>query len=122
MSGEAKYAGVGTAGVTVVILGLWPFLDSASRAGLLIAAAVALPVQWVSFAALMRFRGKPTGFLGVWVGGTALRMAAVGLVAFFAIVRDLEGLAALMLALAGFLFGLLLLEPMYFKSAQSETT
>ena len=112
MSGEARYAGASAAGVAVVILVLWPFLDSASRLGMLIAAAVALPVQWVAFAALMRFRGKPNGFLGVWMGGAALRMAVVGL----------EGSIALLLALAGFLFGLLLLEPMYFKAAARETS
>ncbi len=122
MSGEAKYAGTGAAGVAAVILVLWPFLDPASRTGLLIAAAVALPVQWVSFAALLRFQGKPTGFVGVWVGGVALRMGVVGLVAFLAVVRGAEGLIALLLALAGFLFGLLLLEPMYFKPEASETS
>ena len=120
MSGEAKYAGTGAAGVAAVILVLWPFLDPASWLGLLIAAAVALPVQWVAFAALMRFRGKPNGFLGVWVGGTLLRMAVLGLVAFLAISRGIEGSMALLLALAGFLFGLLLLEPMFFKQPASE--
>lgn len=122
MSREARYAGVGTAGVSAVILVLWPFLNTASRTGLLIAAAVALPVQWASFAALMRFRGKANGFLGVWVGGVALRMVVVGLVAFLAISRGADGLVALLLSLAGFFFGLLLLEPMYFKPDVSETT
>ena len=122
MSGEAKYAGTGAAGVAAVILVLWPLLDPASRQGLLIAAAVALPVQCVAFAALMRFRGKPNGFLGAWVGGIALRATVVGLVAFIAILRGGEGIIALLFALAGFFFGLLLLEPRYFKPAASETT
>ena len=121
MSREARYAGVGTVGVSAVILMLWPFLNAASRTGLLIAAAVALPVQWASFAALMRFRGRPNGFLGVWVGGVAVRMGVVGLVAFLAISRGADGLIALLLSLAGFFFGLLLLEPMYFKPDVSET-
>lgn len=121
MSREARYAGVGTVGVSAVILMLWPFLNAASRTGLLIAAAVALPVQWASFAALMRFRGRPNGFLGVWVGGVAVRMVVVGLVAFLAISRGADGLIALLLSLAGFFFGLLLLEPMYFKPDVSET-
>jgi len=55
------------------------------------------------------------------VGGAVLRMAVVGVVAFLAISRGSEGLIALLLALAGFLFGLLLLEPKYFK-LESETT
>ena len=87
MSGVARYASVGTVGVALVILLLWPFLNPASRLGMLVAAAVALPVQWLSFAALMRFRGKPNGFLGAWVGGIALRGAVVGLVAFIAAAR-----------------------------------
>jgi len=122
MSREARYAGVGAVGVLAVILVLWPFLDAASRTGVLIAAVVALPVQWVSFAALMRCRGKPNSFLGVWVGSAVLRMAVVGLVAFLAVSRGAEGLIALLLALTGFLFALLLLEPVYFKPEASETT
>ena len=122
MRGELRYAGAGTAGVVLVILMLWPFLDPASRLGILIAAVVALPVQWVLFAALMRFRGKPNGFLGVWVGGAAVRMLVIGVVAYVAISQGVEGAMALLFALAGFLFGLLLLEPRYFKPAESETT
>ena len=122
MSREARYAGVGAVGVLAVIVVLWPFLDAASRTGVLIAAAVALPVQWVSFTALMRFRGKPNSFLGAWVGGAVLRMAVMGLVAFLAVSRGAEGLIALLLALTGFLFALLLLEPVYFKPEASETT
>ena len=122
MSEEAKYAGAGAAGVALVILALWSFLDPSSRLGILIAAAVALPVQWASFAALMRFRGRPNGFLGAWAGGIALRGAIVGLVAFVVVIRGVEGSVTLMFALVGFLFGLLLLESMYFKPAASETT
>ena len=122
MSGEAKYAGTGALGVAAVILVLWSFLNPASRVGILIAGAVALPVQWLAFAALMRFRGRTTGFLGIWVGGSLLRMAVLGLVAFLAISRGIEGSVTLLLALAGFLFGLLLLEPMFFKQPASETT
>ena len=43
MSPEAKYAGVGAAGVAVVVLAVWPFLDPASRIGILIAAAYFKP-------------------------------------------------------------------------------
>jgi hypothetical protein len=122
MSREAAYAGMGTAGVALVIFVLWPFLDPASRVGLLVAAAIALPVQWILFAALMRFRGKPNGFLGVWVGGTAVRMMVIGVTAFVAVNWGVEGALALLFGLAGFLFGLLLLEPRYFKPVESETT
>ena len=45
MSEEAKYAGAGAAGVALVILALWSFLDPSSRLGILIAAAVALPLS-----------------------------------------------------------------------------
>ena len=56
------------------------------------------------------------------MGGSLLRMAVLGLVAFLAISRGIEGSVALLLALAGFLFGLLLLAPMFFKQPASETT
>jgi UPF0716 family protein affecting phage T7 exclusion len=46
----------------------------------------------------------------------------VGLVAFVVVIRGVGGSITLMFALVGFLFGLLLLESMYFKPAASETT
>jgi len=106
--------------VALVVLALWPFLDPTGRRGVLMAAAIAVPIQIAVFAALLRFRGQMNGFLAVWAGGTLLRMAVVGLVAFLAIRSGTDGTVPMLLALAGFFFALLLLEPMYFRPRPTE--
>lgn len=108
----------GTAAVILVgflTLGVWPFLEPSGRRGVLLAAAVALPVQIASFAVLRRVRDTPTHFLAVWVGGTVVRMTALGAVAFVVIRTGTAGLAATLVALASFFVGLLFLEPIYFR-------
>jgi hypothetical protein len=117
-----KYAVTGVSIVALSVLALWPFLDPAGREGIVIAAAIALPIQVGAFAALVRYRGQLNGFLAVWVGGTLLRMLVVGLVAVFAIRSGADGGIPMLLALAGFFFGLLLLEPMYFRLEPTETS
>jgi hypothetical protein len=121
MSKAAKYAVSGLSIVALVTLASWPFLDPAGRRGVVIAGAVALPIQVTAFWALLRFRGQLNGFLAAWVGGTLLRMLVIAAVAVYAIRSSVEGAVPMLLALAGFFFGLLMLEPMYFKPEPSET-
>ena len=115
MSNAAKYAASCFGIVALATLALWPFLDPAGRRGVMIAGAIALPVQVTAFWALLRVRGRVNGFMAAWVGGTFLRMVVVAAVAFFAIRSSVEGAVPTLLALAGFFFGLLMLEPMYFR-------
>jgi hypothetical protein len=117
-----KYAVTGSAVVLLAVAVLWPFLDSAGRQGVLLAAAIALTVQVGAFWALMRLKHKVNGFLAVWAGGTLLRMLVVAAVAVFAIRTEMDGAVPMLLSLAGFFFGLLLLEPMYFRSEPDEVT
>ena len=121
MNNVRKYEFTGLAGVTLVTLILMPFLDPTGRNGLLVAGLIALPIQIVAFSAMSIFRTNWNKFLVVWVGGTLLRMGVIGLAAFVAIRLDLEGLAPMLLALAGFFFGLLLIEPIYLRSEHAET-
>lgn len=121
MRASARY---GTASITVIALAtllLWPFLEPAGRRGVLVAAAVAVPLQVLSFALLCRFRGELKRFLVVWVGGTLMRMLAIGAVAFLVLRSGTEGVVPTLLALATFFFGLLLLEPMYFRRSEPLT-
>lgn len=104
-----------------MILVFWPFLDPEARRGIVIAAAIALPVQIGAFALLIRYRDNLNGFLVVWVGGTLFRMAVVGLVAAIAIRSGVAGAVPMLLGLAGFFFGLLILEPVYFRPGANET-
>lgn len=120
MTGLLRYSLVGTAVVALGVLGSWPFLDPVGHRGLVVAACVALPIQIGSFALLQRFRGQLRRFLAVWVGGTVLRMAAIGAVAFLVIQSGPRGVAPTLLALAAFFFALLLLEPIYFGAGRNE--
>ena len=121
MSNVTKYAFTGLLGVALITLVFMPFLDPAGRRGLVIAALIALPIQILAFSAMLSFRSDWNRFLVVWVGGTLLRMIVIALAAFVAIRLDLEGLAPMLLALAGFFFGLLLIEPIYLRSEHPET-
>ena len=88
----------------------------------MVAALVAYPVQMLAFFLLIRFWGDTKRFLLIWVGGTVVRMAVV--LAAALILTRVEGLplAPTLLGLAGFFFGLLLLEPLFLRPRGAETT
>jgi hypothetical protein len=121
MSTSLKYAAAGVCAIALVIAGLWPFLDVAARNGVLVAAAIALPIQVAAFAVLIRYLGELNGFLAAWVGGMMIRMLVVAVVAVAAIRTGTEGAVPMLLALVGFFFGLLLLEPVYLRGRSSQT-
>jgi hypothetical protein len=87
----------------------------------LIAAAVALPVQLAAFSVLVHYRGRVNGFMAAWAGGMAIRTLAVAAVAFVVIRSGADGAVPMLLALAGFFFALLLIEPLYFRADPRET-
>ncbi|HET9949304.1 MAG TPA: hypothetical protein VFQ22_10320 [Longimicrobiales bacterium] len=120
MSAPLRYALAAVVVIALFTLALWPFLEPAGRSGVLAAALIAVPVQIVAFAALVRTRGRTNGFLAAWLGGMALRAAVVVAVAFVALRTAHEGAVPLLLALAGYFFALLLLEPVYFRARASE--
>jgi len=116
VTASLKYGIAGVLLVSVITLALWPFLDDVDRAGVLTAALIALPVQLVAFAVLVRFRGRTQGFMAAWAGGMALRAATVVIVAVVVVRSGTPSAVSLLLALAGFFFSLLLLEPIFFKT------
>jgi hypothetical protein len=122
MSAHLRYALTGLAGIALVTLGLWPFLGVEGRRGVMAAGAVALSVQVLAFWLLLRFRGHVRGFLVVWAGGTLVRLLVIAGVATIAIRSEAAGTIPMLFALAGFFFGLLLLEPVYFRPRAGETT
>lgn len=120
MTSSSRYAIVGSGVVAAALLLLWPMLDPLAREGIVIAALVALPVQIVSFSLLVRFRDRLRGFLAAWVGGTVARVLAIGTVAYLVLRSSAEGALTVLVALAAFLFALLLLEPIYFKGSHRD--
>lgn len=79
-------------------------------------AAVAYGVQLAAFGALVAVRRRPERFVAGWVGGIALRIATVAALALW-VVRGPSAAAAL-LSLVGFLFVLMLMEPVFLRIAE----
>lgn len=116
MSAAMRYGAAAVALIALLTLALVPFLEPAGRRGVLVAAGVAVPIQIVAFALLVRSRGQVKGFMAAWAGGMALRALTLLVVAVLVIRSGTESAVPLLLALAGFFFALLLLEPFYFKA------
>jgi len=107
------YAVVSALAVGLGILGAGLVLGPQDAAAVRTAAVVAYAIQVVSFAALAGARG-PVFFLA-WGGGTLLRLGAVLVAGVWLARTQAAPPAPLMLGLAGFLFALLLLEPIFFR-------
>lgn len=115
MRGTFAYGGTALLALAALVLGIGSLLGDDSRTGLAVAAAVAWVVQVVSFAALSALRRTTKGFLAAWAGGTVARMMVILVAAWF--VTRQPGLppAPTLLGLAGFFFGLLLIEPLFLE-------
>jgi hypothetical protein len=106
----------------LVIAGCWPWVSPSARAGILVAALVAFPVQIAAFSLLVRFWAERRRFLFVWVGGTVVRMGVILLAALAVSQTDFLSPTPTLLSLAGFFFGLLLLEPLFLGPRRAEST
>ena len=113
MTQTVRYSAVALTALLLVIAGVWPFVSTSSRVGIGAAALVAYPVQVVAFYMLIRFWGEGKRFLLVWMGGTVARMGVILLFALVVWRMDVLPPAPTLLALAGFFFGLLLLETLF---------
>ena len=118
MRAYAGYALVG-AGVVALCAGLlgWLLGPVAARS-IWWAAAVAYVIQLIAFAVLLRYRKRSDAFLAAWGGGILVRMLVVLAGAWWVMRSDVLEPAPALLGLAGFLFVLLLLEPVFFFVGQ----
>ena len=117
MKGWTGYTALTLFVLAVTVGLLWPLLSPPGRTGVLVAAAVAWPVQVVAFGLLLRMRDRLHGFLAIWAGGTLVRLGLVGAAAVVVARRPELPPAPTLLALAGFFFVMLLLEPLFFGPA-----
>ena len=122
MTQTIRYGAVALLALLLVIAGVWPLVTPSSRVGIGVAALVAYPIQMVAFFMLIRFWGDGKRFLLVWVGGTVVRMGVILLAALVVWRMDSLSPAPTLLALAGFFFGLLLLEPLFLRPRGDEGT
>jgi len=106
----------------LVNAGLWPWLSPPDRTGIWVASAVAYPVQMVAFFLLIKFWENRKQFLLFWVGGTVVRMGVILVAALILTRVDALSPAPTLLGLAGFFFGLLLLEPLFLRPREAEST
>jgi hypothetical protein len=107
-----RYAAVGMLATAVCAALTALALGSKATSAVLFAAVVAYVLQLIAFGALLSLRGHETMFLAGWVGGMFLR--AVGLIlAGLWLSRTPLPRATAMLSLVGFLFLLLMLEPLF---------
>ncbi|HWV58200.1 MAG TPA: hypothetical protein VNZ57_12175 [Longimicrobiales bacterium] len=117
-SGPVVVAGYALTGLLLVAIagavasGVLPEVDGRA---VWVAGVLSLVVQVVAFAALMALRDRRLGLLMAWAAGVVMRFGVV-LVAGIWLVR-VAGYPplALLLSLAGFVFALLLLEPVFFR-------
>ena len=110
--------GAGLLGLMAGLLG-WMLGPSAVRS-VWWGAGLAYVVQLIAFAALLRMRKRTTAFMAVWGGGILARFAVVLAGAFWVTRSETLQLAPALLSLAGFLFVLVLLEPVFFLVGQRE--
>ena len=120
MRALGRYALAGLLMIAAAVAALFPFLDDEGRMGVLLAAGVAYPVQVAAFGLLLRARGEPSRFFIWWGVGVAVRFGVVIIVGLVALRIGSLGAEALLLSLAGFFFGLLLIEPVFLKAADKD--
>lgn len=104
------------AGVTVAGAGLAAaFTSSAVANAVWFSAGVAYVLQMVAFAGLLYFREQAHLFLAGWLIGMALRFGALGGVAWWLSRSAALPREAAVFSLVGFVFLLLLLEPVFLR-------
>jgi len=90
-------------------------VGESSTTAVWVGAGVALVVQLAAFAALVALRDRGTLFLAGWVGGILLRFGAVGVMGVWLSRTEALPRSAAMVSLVGFVFLLLLLEPVFLR-------
>ena len=106
--------GVASAALLAVLAVLVAVVFGVGAGAVRLAALIAWPVQLVAFAALVKGRGGG-GFMASWLGGMALRFVAVGAAAVWVTRVDGPDPASLLLSLVGFVFVLVLVEPLFLR-------
>ena len=86
-----------------------------TRQAIVLAAAIAYVLQLVAFGILLAVRDQTHVFMAGWLAGMLLRFGAVGACLYWASRTSAVPRAPLVLGLVGFVFLLLLLEPVFLR-------
>ncbi len=109
------YALASAVAVALVCAGLALVLGPEALVAVAWMGALAWAVQVALFAPVLAARHRRNAFLAAWGGGTLARFAVLGAAAWWLWWSRALPLAPSLLSLVGFLFLLLLLEPVFFR-------
>ena len=112
------YAASGAA-VTLVAAAITTALTGESRA-VWTAAAIAYVIQLIAFGLLAGLGSQPQLFMIAWVGGMMVRFGALGVCAAWLSRTNALPLSTTLMSLVGFLFLLLLIEPLFLSHGRSK--
>lgn len=115
------YAGAGLV-LVAIIAGVASFaLNGGAVSAVWFSAGLAWVLQVLAFAGLVAVRDRAMLFMPAWLGGMGLRFLALGALAFAASRTMAFPLAPLLVSFVGFLFLLVLLEPVFLKRGSGTT-
>lgn len=103
------------AALVAVVAAVALIVDRAAGPAIAWMGGLAWAVQVVLFLPLVATRGRGKAFFAAWGAGTLARFGVLGLAAWGISRSGVLPIAPSLLALAGFLFALLLMEPMFFR-------
>ncbi|HET9441269.1 MAG TPA: hypothetical protein VFO52_13925 [Longimicrobiales bacterium] len=109
------YAAAGLVLVVLITIVAAALADTTARRAIVIAAVIAYVLQLVAFGLLLALRDKAHLFIAGWLGGMLLRFGALGACLFWASRTTALPRTPLVLSLVGFVFMLLLLEPVFLR-------
>jgi len=117
MVGWLAYAAASAALLVGLSVAVVEVARSAEPSSVWLAASIAYAVQLAAFALLVVARKRGRDFMVSWAGGMVLRFAVVGGVAFWLTRSGRFDPASALLSLVGFVFVLVLLEPLFLRMA-----
>jgi hypothetical protein len=111
------YAGVALAAVAVsaTLAAFLAGISTARATAIWVAALLAYALQLAAFALLIAFRDQAQLFLMAWAGGMVLRVLALVGCAYWVSQTNALPRAPLLLGYVGFVFLLVLLEPLFLR-------
>ncbi|MGQ0815280.1 MAG: hypothetical protein ACT4O1_12615 [Gemmatimonadota bacterium] len=110
------------AGAVAVAVGGWiAVLAGAESGAVAVAGGVAYAIQLAAFGLLIMLRTQPQLFMVAWLAGMVFRFGALGVCAFWLSRTGALPLSTTLLSLVGFLFLLLVIEPLFLRHGGYDT-
>ena len=110
-----SYAAATAALLVGAALAVGALVGPGAESAVWLAAGVAYPVQLLGFGLLVAGRRKGRDFVVSWATGMVIRFVAIAGVAFWVTRGDRFDAAVALVSLVGFVFVLVLLEPLFLR-------